>query len=232
MHDTRSPRHLLAPTVGTGVLMAAYLLLRPYGDTGTDAAAAEAFASTWWVVAHLCGALALASFGRLALRLADVDGGLLSRAARTTGLAGVVLVLPYYGAETFGLHAVGRRAVAGDADALSLADAIREQPAALTSFGLGLVLLAVSGVLVALTWQRRGGSLPWAAWPLGLAVAAVLPQFYLPPVGRMAFGIAYAGAAAVLVAATLRADRDPASRQTAAPGPGTAPLGHRTPSIR
>ncbi|HLS43797.1 MAG TPA: hypothetical protein VK045_00040, partial [Ornithinicoccus sp.] len=69
-------------------------------------------------------------------------------------------------------------------------------------------------------------------WPLGLAVAAVLPQFSLPPVGRMAFGIAYAGAAAVLVAATLRAERDSASRQTAAPRPGTEPLGHRTPSIR
>lgn len=31
----RAPaRHLLAPIVGTGVLMAVYLLVRPYGDAG------------------------------------------------------------------------------------------------------------------------------------------------------------------------------------------------------
>ena len=33
------------------------------------------------------------------------------------------------------------------------------------------LLLGISGVLVAVTWQRRGGALRWAAWPLGVAVA-------------------------------------------------------------
>lgn len=215
---------LVAPTVGTGVLMAAYLLLRPYGDAGgpTGAAAAAAFASPWWIVAHLCGALALASAGRLALRLSDVVPGPLARTARWTGLAGAVLVLPYYGAETFGLHALGRAAVAGDPAVLALVPEVRDQPAATATFGLGLLLLAVSGTLVALAWQRSSGSA--AAWPLGVLLALVLPQFYLPPAGRMAFGVLYAVAAAVLVVALARGgagvrrpDRDVAvARGTAA----------------
>lgn len=209
--DTTSPRHLIAPTIGTGVLMAAYLLARPYGDTGSEADAARAFASTSWVVAHVCGALALASFGRLALRLSALVDSLPARIARTTGLAGTVLALPYYGAETFGLHAVGRRVAAGDTAAFALVDEIRNQPVAVTMFSLGLLLLAVSGVATALAWSRSRPAGPrwaaWAAWPLGVGIALVLPQFYLPPVGRMAFGVLYLAAALVLVVPALRAGR-------------------------
>lgn len=202
------PRHpLVAPTLATGGLMAAYLVLRPYGDMsgGTTPSVAEAFASPWWIVAHLCGALAIASFGRLTLRLADVDHGLPARLGRFAGLAGTVLVLPYYGAETFGLHALGQRALEGDLAALELVSVVRDQAAAMTMFVIGLLLLGLAGVLVAVTWQRRGGRMAWAAWPLGLMVAAIAPQFYLPPEGRATFGIAYAVAAAVLAVAVLRA---------------------------
>ena len=195
--DHRSPAaYLAAPLVGTGVLMAAYLLLRPYGDAAgaTTMSAAEAFASPWWIAAHVCGALALASVGRLALRVSDLLVNPAARIARWTGLAGVVLVLPYYGAETFGLHALGREALATGPEVLALVDEIRNQSVALTTFGIGLVLLAISGLVLAWTWQRASGSR--AAWPLGLLVALVLPQFYLPPAGRMAVGVAYAAAAA------------------------------------
>ncbi|MGO0577646.1 hypothetical protein [Ornithinimicrobium panacihumi] len=209
---TQPMRHLTAPLVGTGVLMATYLLLRPYGDHagGSTAEAAQAFASTRWVVAHLFGALALASFARLALRLDDLGSTRLSRAARWTGLAGAALVLPYYGAETFGLHALGRAALAGDQGVLQLVDDIRDQPVALTMFGLGLVLLAACGLILALAWQRRTGSL--AAWPLGALMALFLPQFYLPPTGRMAYGVLYA-VAALLLLLTSRSLRTQASAQ-------------------
>lgn len=182
--------HLAAPLIGTGLLMGVYLLTRRYGDTtGDDAAVARAFASTWWIVAHLCDALALASIGRLALRLHDLLATLRTRIARLTGLAGAVLVLPYYGAETFGLYAVGRSAVNGTPTALELVDPIRNHPAALATFGAGLLLLAVSGLAMAAGWSRAYTSA--AAWPLAVLIAAVLPQFYLPPVGRMAFGVLY-----------------------------------------
>lgn len=201
-------RHLVVPAVSSGLLMAVYLLLRPYGDTssGTSAEAAAAFASTWWVVAHLAGALALVQLGRLGLRIDDLLGTPTTMIARWSGLAGAVLVLPYYGAETFGLHAIGRAGLT-DPGVLSLVVDVRDHPAALTTFALGLTLLAVTGVSTALAWQRAMRGSGWtarAAWPLAVGALLVLPQFYLPPTGRMAFGVAYAAAALVLAYAAGR----------------------------
>ncbi|NLE97539.1 MAG: hypothetical protein GX596_06065 [Propionibacterium sp.] len=180
---------MAAPLVGTGLLMTVYLVLRPYGDHdgATTIAAAGAFASGWWIVAHLAGALALVSFARLALRLHDLAGSPLTRAARSLGLAGAVLVLPYYGAETFALHALGRRALSGDPAALALVPDIRDGVVAMITFGLGLLLLAASAVTAAIAWRRRTGSN--AAWPLAVLIVAFLPQFFLPPAGRVAYGL-------------------------------------------
>lgn len=198
---------LIAPAASTGLLMATYLLARPYGDAaGAETlAAAHAFASPWWIASHVFGLLALASYAWLAVRVSNLATGAIAAIARWSGLMGAVLALPYYGAETFGLHAVGARALAGDPAALELVDPIRNQPVAITMFGLGLLSLAASGITTALAWQRSGlGNPAWAAWPLGLGIALVLPQFFLPPAGRIAFGIAYAIAAAVLVMALIR----------------------------
>ena len=202
-----SPTAVVAPLVATGVLMAAYLVLRPYGDVngGATPVAAQAFASWQWIAAHLCGAASLASFGRFTLRLKELLPGLRTRIARTTGLLGSVAVLPYYGAEMFGLHALGRAALAGDPGVLRLVEQIRNQPVALATFGAGLILLAISGIAAALAWSAERGSV--AAWPLGVLVALVLPQYYLPPVGRMAFGVAYALAAFSLAWGVLRSRR-------------------------
>lgn len=213
-------RHLLAPTVGTGVLMAVYLLLRPYGDAGEPSEAARAFASTAWVVAHLCGALALASVGRLGLRLADLSDGVRARLARWTGLAGAVLVLPYFGAETFGLHAVGQRALT-DPSALELVDQIRYQPAAVATFGLGLLLLSAAGIAIGST-ARSLGMRAWAAWPLGLAIAMFPAQFFVPPAGRVAFGIAYLAAAALFTVGALRLSEPLAEVQPSPAAPAHA----------
>lgn len=158
-------------------------------------AAARAFASPAWVAAHLLGAFGLAAFAWLALRASAVVRGRLAQHARWTGLLGAALVLPYYGAETFALHVIGRTALAGDLGVLTLVEQVRSQPAALTSFGIGLLLLATSGVLLALAWQRSGRG--WLVWPLGAMVALVLPQYYLPPTGRIAFGLLYAATAAL-----------------------------------
>ena len=146
------------------------------------------------------------------MRYSADNASFLARVARWSGLAGTALILPYYGAETFGLHAVGSAAVAGDASVLALVEQIRNHPAALAMFGAGLLLLAVSGLTFALAWQREISS--GAAWPLGGLVALFLPQFYLPPTGRMAYGVVYAAAAIFLLvlsdrqAATGRARAD------------------------
>lgn len=203
----RTERDLLVPLGMTGSLMAVYLLARPYGDSpgvaSTAAQQAAAFASPWWVVAHVAGALALVGFGRLTLRLADLEGEwFVTRLARWAGLAGVMLVLPYFGAETFALHVIGLHATSGETGLLVLVEEIRNQPVAITMFGVGLLLLAVAGIAFALAWTRYAGNR--AAWPLGVLMALMLPQFYLPPVGRMAFGLLYLLAAIGLGAAILR----------------------------
>lgn len=192
------------PLVSSGVLMAAYLLLRPYGDQGEDLAAARAMASSWWVVSHVCGMLAIASVARAALRISDTARGVSGMLARWAGLGGVVLVLPYYGAETFALHVVARQALDADGSGMALATAIRGQSVAMTMFGLGLVLLAVSGVAMACAWRRVAVTWGWAGWPLAVLLGLFLPQFYLPEVGRMAYGVAYLAAACVLAVAVRR----------------------------
>lgn len=223
----RTERDLLVPLAMTGILMAVYLLARPYGDSpavaSTAAERAAAFASPWWVAAHVAGALALAMFGRLALRLADLARpSLPARLARWAGLAGATLVLPYFGAETFALHVIGRRAAAGEPSLLGLVEEIRNQSVAITLFGVGLLLLAVAGIAFALAWTRHAGSR--AAWPLGVLMALVLPQFYLPPVGRMAFGVLYLLAAAGFAGSVLRRlpEPDPAALGPAAPEPASS----------
>src|SRR5690625_4478328 len=91
-----------------GLLFVAYPALRPYSDETTLAGAA-AMDSTVWVVAHLLG---VAAFVLLAAGLRGVTS---SRAVLVCVTAGVALVLPYYGAETFGVEVIARRALA-DAD--------------------------------------------------------------------------------------------------------------------
>lgn len=208
-------RHLAMPAASAGILMATYLLLRPYGDadSATSPEAAAAYASQWWVVAHLAGALALVQLGRMGLRIDDLVGSRLTMVARWTGLAGAVLVLPVYGAETFGLHTVGKAAI-DDPEVMSLVEGVRGQdhPAGLAIFAVGLLLLAVCGVLTAVAWQRAVGAgrwsgPAWAAWPLGIGAALILPQFFLPPAGRMGFGVAFAVAALLLAVVAARASR-------------------------
>lgn len=194
-------RSLTLPLLSSGALMATYLLLRPYGDSSPDPEiAAQAFASPRWVAAHLAGAASLVAFGGLTRRLAAPSGGTgtrpsrLASAASLTGVAGAVLALPYYGAETFALQVLGRAHLADPSSgALALVEQVRNQPAALASFGVGLVSLTASGVLTALAWQQQSTprSARWAALPLGALMALFIPQFYVPAAGRMTYGVLY-----------------------------------------
>ena len=180
------PAALVAPLLASGALMAAYLLARPYGDShgGDTLAAAEAFASPLWIASHVAVAAALCA---LAATWAVAATGW----PRWASVVGVALVLPYYGAETFAFHEIGARALAGDTAPLELVTAVRDNPVAVTLFGAGLLALAAGGVGAALRSRARGALLP-----LAVVAALLLPQFFLPPVGRMAYGVLFAGAAA------------------------------------
>ncbi|MDL5154918.1 hypothetical protein [Actinomycetospora termitidis] len=156
--------------VVAGALFVVYPALRPWGDA-TTAGMADAFASPLWLVAHLA---AVAGFVLVGLGLRSYG-----RSAETVCWVGVALVLPYYGAEVFALHALGER-MTGDALAAT-AEAIRLGPVAATLFAVGLVALAVAAVLVAVRDRT--------AVVFAVAMVAFLPQFFAPPAVRIAHGI-------------------------------------------
>jgi len=88
--------------------------------------------------------------------------------ALVTAWAGAGCAALYFGAEVFGIRTIAEAALRDDGLGL-LADieALRMQPWAVTLFAAGLLLLAVSGVLVAVAlWQsglgRSGARAKWA----------------------------------------------------------------------
>ncbi|WP_265523521.1 hypothetical protein [Oerskovia flava] len=199
-----------AVLVGAGVSAMLFPVLRPWPDeTRESVGLAAAFASDRWVVSHLLGilALALVPVGLLGLRrlLAATPGRPSLTWALALSWAGAGLAALYYGAETFGIQVIARHAAQGDASGhLEQVEALRTHPVAATLFGVGLVLVAVAGVLTAVgTW--RGGLDPrWAGVPLAVALVLVLPQFWGGPGVRVAHGVLVALAAALLAVAVLR----------------------------
>lgn len=218
MHTPIPRRAIVALVVVTGALMAAYLLLRPYGDAdGVEtSAAADGFASPLWIWSHLAGAAALVTLAALWTLLATGP-------TRWAAVAGAALVLPYYGAETFALHAIGVGAQS-EPELLTLVPEVRDNAVAMTLFGVGLIGLAVSGVAAALGWRRsqlrdqndersdgrdahdwQRNRLANAYLPLAVVAALFLPQFFLPPAGRIAYGVVFVAAAAYAVIVVTRA---------------------------
>ncbi|MGO2097277.1 MAG: hypothetical protein ACTH2J_08890 [Candidatus Microbacterium stercoravium] len=212
-----------------GVLMATFQLLRPWGDVSEEPAAiAEAFADTRWVIAHLAGAASFVMLALLAQVVAAASpavtaGGAarqprVARTAKISMAAGALLILPYYGAETFALHEIGRSAVEGASiDVVGLSGSIRMNIVAVTLFGIGLLLIAVAGICLSIA-SVRAGVAPWGAWPIGVLAALALPQFALPPVGRMAYGVAFLIAAILFAVAASTKARSRPLAATGTPG--------------
>ncbi|MEU4804854.1 hypothetical protein [Actinosynnema sp. NPDC023587] len=154
-----------------GVFFLLYPVLRPYSDEKTVQGLA-AMGTTAWITSHL---FAVAGFILVAAALP------VRRAALVTAI-GAGLTLPYYGAEVFGLHAIGSRAARDpDPALLEMVDAVRYHPAAITMFAVGLLLLGAGAIMAAT-------ELKTLAIPYAVAFALFLPQFFTPPAARMAHG--------------------------------------------
>ncbi|WP_344808076.1 hypothetical protein [Microlunatus ginsengisoli] len=172
-----------AVTLGlAGLAFAAYPMLRGYGSE-TGLAGAALYARPAWVAAHLLG---MVGFALLALGLSRID----ERAGRWATW-GAFAVLPYYGAEAFGLHALGLRAIqTGHADMTAASDMFRYQPVAITIFALGWIAFGAVGVRLLLLARRGGEAMLRAGLVLaGVALITYLPQFFLPPAGRIGHGL-------------------------------------------
>jgi hypothetical protein len=203
--------HRLTVTLGltvSGLALAAYPALRPYGPE-TGAAGAADFASTAWLAAHALGMLGFVALA-FALRAAADDtpwrwSGQPVRRAETRMWLAVALLLPYYGAEAYGLNELGRYAVdRGDTGVLEVADAFRYAPFEVGTFSLGLLLLVLVGGRLAhgLWWSgrvaRTGGLLA------GLGLATYLPQFFGTPGLRVAHGVVLGAGLLLVAVATWR----------------------------
>ena len=192
-----------------GILFAVYEIVAPRADESTlDRAAA--WASAGWSIAHISAIVGLIliplGYGAIRGYLDGTPQEETAHLATVIGSIGSGLTISYYGAEVYGLKAIGQRAVADGDDSLTdVGNDFRLDPTAMTIFLIGLVFVAVAAVLVAIAaW--RSGSLPrWSAVPLAALLVTMLPQFFLPHAGRIVWGVLVAFAALWLAAALWRA---------------------------
>lgn len=194
-----------------GVLFAVYEAAAPRKDQTTLEGAAS-WTSTGWTVAHLAAIVGLIliplGYGALRGHLEGSRNEKTAFMAATMGYIGSALTISYYGAEVYGLKAIGERAVAdGDATLTEVGDAFRYDPAALTVFAIGLALIAVAAVLAAVAVWRSGTLNKWSAVPLAALLVTMLPQFFLPHSGRIAWGALVAVAALWLAAEMWKAPK-------------------------
>ncbi|MFC0531280.1 hypothetical protein [Phytohabitans kaempferiae] len=210
---TRSNKLGAFALAAAGALFLLYPAIRPWHDESTVDGAAASMGSGAWVASHTFAmfGFVLASLGLFALRDA-IRTRLTTAAALITGVA-AGLVLPYYGAETFGLHGLAQRYAEGDRfDLLAAVDAVRDQPFAITMFGVGLLALAAGGVLAALAVRRSGALPPASGLLFGLGLVLFLPQFFTPAPVRIAHGALLAAGCVWLAAALWRAPTAPQRR--------------------
>ncbi|MEU8259767.1 hypothetical protein AB0C02_03975 [Micromonospora sp. NPDC048999] len=190
-----------------GLLFILYPATRPWEDETTMAGATAAMGSTAWVASHLFAMIGfiLLPLGLLTLpeALRPGRGAPLALVAAVTTWVGAGLTLPYYGAEDFGLHAIATHVADGQPiDLLALAETVRFQPVAVTTFALGLLALAVGAVLAAIAIWRSGVLPRYSGIPLAVGFALFLPQFFTPPAVRITHGV-LVGVGCAWVAITL-----------------------------
>ena len=181
-----SPQTTRILLVFSGLALFGYLALRPWagGDT------ASAWASPLWPISHL---LAVAGFVGYAALGALRTG----RLGRLFAGVAVAMLLPYYGAEAFALHALGT--VAPD-QAATVAQALRYGPLPLLTFALGWLALGSLAILMARTFSLSTLAGRVALITHTAAMLAWLPVFFLPPTGRIAHAVVVLISALVLAA--------------------------------
>ena len=190
-----------------GMLFVLYPAIRPFSDE-TSLQGAEAFASNAWIVAHVLAMLGfvLLSLGVLGAcsHLRQGPGERPAALAVVLSWVGAGLTLPYYGAEAFGLHAIGQEAVRQHNPALvHLAAEVRNGPG-LILFAPGLLMLGIGAIALG-TAVWRSGVLPrWSGVPFALGFALYIPQFFGNQPIRVAHGILVAGGCLWLAAGIWR----------------------------
>ena len=175
-----------------GLLFVLYPAIRPFSDE-TGLGGAAAFGSAAWVLAHSLAVIAfvlleLGMFGAY-LHLQESEGERPMLVAIVLTCFGIGLTLPFYGAEVFGLHAIGQAALKQNNPALvSLASDVRGEPG-IWFVITGLVLLGAGTIAFAIAvWKSRPMS-RWIGIPLAVGFSLYIPQFVAPQAIRVAHGL-------------------------------------------
>lgn len=148
-----------------GILFVLYPAIRPFSDE-TSLVGAAAFASPAWIVSHVLAIVAFSLLGAgllgLYLLLQNGSCGRLALRSIVVTWLGIGLTLPFYGAEVFGLHALGKRALAEQsAEWIALADDIRYGSGFLMILA-GLLLIGIGSILVVMVIWKSGALPKWA----------------------------------------------------------------------
>jgi hypothetical protein len=191
---------------GIGLLVAAacfviYPAARTFSsEKGLDGAAA--WSTTGWTVSHLCAMAAFTAVLGAAIVL-GTNRGRLGGFAIGSFLVGVCAALPYYGGETFGLRAIGQRALAtDDAELPGIQQEVRYGPGVVV-FGVAVVAVAIGAIALAIL-LRRSGLMGAGAAVLALGFVLFLPQFTWSQPLRVAHGVVMATGCALLALGLLR----------------------------
>ena len=203
-----------------GILFVIYEAAAPRADQ-TTLEGAESWTTVGWSVAHIAAIVGLIliplGYGALRGHLEGTRNEKTAFMAATIGYIGSALTISYYGAEVYGLKAIGQRAVEdGDASLTEVGNAFRYDPTAMSVFAIGLALVAVAAVLAAVAVWRSGTLNRWSAVPLAALLVTMLPQYFLPHAGRIAWGAMVTVAALWLAAEMWKAGtktpaKDPAN---------------------
>jgi hypothetical protein len=176
----------------SGILFVLYPTLRPFSDE-VSLQGARAFASSNWILAHVFAILGfmLAALGLLGLFIAFQESkvGRLTLWGLVISWIGVCLTLPFYGAEVFGLHAIGQEAVRQQSPALlELANQIRFG-SGFIMIVTGLLLLGIGAVLIAVAIWKSGSTPKWSGIPFALGFLLYIPQYAASQPVRVMHGI-------------------------------------------
>lgn len=176
----------------SGILFVLYPAIRPFSDE-SSLAGAQAFASVEWMVAHM---LAMVAFTLLPLGLLGFYHALQHTAFKSTTYSAVILsilgvgcTLPFYGGETYGLHALGMEAMAQQDERLVGLEAVVRSGPGLMMFLVGMLLLAAAAIIIAIVIWRSGVFSRWSGIPFSLGMALYIPQFFAGQPLRVAHGL-------------------------------------------
>jgi hypothetical protein len=170
----------------SGLLFAVFPLVRPFFPTPdmesptSLTVVTQVFSSTLWVIAHFIVMLAfvLLLFGMLTLynylTNSSVERGALL--AMILSLAGIALIMPTLGVETYTLPVIGKMYLEGKTEVVSAVELIYSGPDTLVLI-LGLLLLASGAIVFAIAiWQS--GILPqWAGVIFAIGFTLWFPLF-------------------------------------------------------